>query len=88
VIFFRSTGPLIQEADQSLIDYRFPHHLNARLFADPGNDCNRVTAAAFDQICNSITPELAQRRVRREGASAARPFGIPVHLVARVGGMR
>jgi hypothetical protein len=83
VILFACAWAKIQEPQYPLIDDRLCQNLRSRQAADFGYERRRMKAASFDQFGDAVPPKLAQRSVGWEAARPARPFRIPVDLIAR-----
>src|SRR5215213_3915361 len=84
MVLFGSNMRRMGKTDESLVDDRFPQHLSARKATDTNHKIVCMTATAFDQFGNAIPTQLTQRGVGRKAAGAPGPFGVPIHLVARV----
>src|SRR5205085_8314071 len=83
VVFLCGARPLIEKADQSLIDSWSPNHFSAFQFSDASHDGISVTAASFDQLCNSVATELAQRSIRGKRACTTRAVWLAFVSVRR-----
>ncbi len=84
VIGFRRVGRRAEKTDQTLVDDRLADDLRAGKRADSPHQLGHTIAATLDQCGDAVAPELAKRRVRREPARSARPFGVPVELIASI----
>ena len=73
-----------EEAHQPLVDDRSGDHLGAWKLADALDEAFRKGAATLHDLGYSSAPERADRRIGRKAASAPRPFGIPILLIAQL----
>jgi hypothetical protein len=74
----------IQEPQHPLVDNRLCQNLGSGQPADLRYKLRSMKAAPFDQFGDALAPKLPQRSVGRKTARSARPFRIPIDLIARL----
>ena len=84
MIRLRRAGPTIEKPQQTLVDLRLPNDLSAFQRSDPVNNRPGVSAGPVNQLRDTVSTQLADRRIGGEAAAAARPLRVPVDLVARI----
>lgn len=71
-----------EEANQALVDLGFDDDLGSWQSPDPGHKPAGMVASAFDDAADSVASERANGGVDGEATATARPFGVPVDLIA------
>ena len=72
-----------KETHEALIDQRLPDDLGASGNRFPSESA-RVIAGPLDHFGNALSAKLADRGISRKPPCAARPFGVPIDLIASV----